>query len=171
MPDCYGIYIDRDFKHGICDENSNDVRLTSIPKEATCQGIMHFNKDAYSIHCKEYREYQGWLEARNTDRYVDSQSHGQKLDGKNLLHCVRLLDCALEIAETGNLTVFRPNATELLKIRKGECNLEQIIQESEEKIAKMDELFKGSILPDSVPPNFINELLIEFRHDFYKINT
>lgn len=167
MPDCYGIYIDRDFKYGICDENSNDVRLSSIPKDASCQGIMHFNKDAYSIHCKEYREYQEWLNNRNTDRYVDAQTHGQQLDGKNILHCVRLLDCALEIAETGNLTVYRPNAAELLKNRKGECNLEQIIEECEVKIAKMDDLFQGSNLPNSVDPNFIHELLVEVRHEYY----
>jgi hypothetical protein len=93
------------------------------------------------------------------------------LDGKNILHCVRLLDCALEIAETGNLTVYRPNAAELRKIRKGECNLEQIIEECEVKIAKMDDLFKGSDLPNSVEPDFINELLTQLRYDFYKINA
>lgn len=186
MPGCYGMYYDSnaafrskvaDYQddnylgerllplgyRGIAGEDSNDVRLSSIPKNEICVGIMYFNKDAYSIHCKEYREYVGWLENRNESRYVDTMTAGQQIDSKNIMHCVRLIDCALEIAETGNLTVFRPNAAELLKIRKGECDLNEIIEQCEKKIAKMDELFKQSNLPDTVSLDFKHDLILQVR--------
>lgn len=191
MPNCYGIFYDHNASfrakvstcddlpllgerllpigyRGIVADDSNDVRLSSIPKGQLCAGIMHFNKDAYSIHCKEFREYESWLENRNEARYVDTQIHGQQIDGKNIMHCVRLLDCALEIAETGNLSVFRPNAVDLLKIRKGECDLETIIRQCEEKIARMDELFAKSNLPDKIDQQFKHELILEVRNKFEK---
>lgn len=100
MPNCYAIYHDSAGQYdgiptleykGVVGEDSNDVRLSSIPKGEYCFGVMHFNKDAYSIACKEYRDYKEWLKTRNESRYVDTQVHGQQVDGKNLLHCVRLI--------------------------------------------------------------------------------
>jgi hypothetical protein len=43
--------------------------------------IVIYNKDGYSQHCKDYKEYQEWIEKRN-DRYVEVQGHGQRIDGK-----------------------------------------------------------------------------------------
>lgn len=41
-------------------------------------------------------------------------------DAKNAAHCVRLLRMSIEFLETGEMTVFRPDAAELLAIRRGE---------------------------------------------------
>ena len=51
-------------------ENPNDIQLVSIPKGVKILDYMIFNKDAWSIHCREYREYQEWLEKRNKDRLI-----------------------------------------------------------------------------------------------------
>ncbi len=61
---------------------SNQLRLSSIPKgeKPICNII--YNKDGYSMHCKDYKEYEEWLKNRNEQRYVDTQAHGQKIDGK-----------------------------------------------------------------------------------------
>jgi len=157
---------------GICFEDSNDIKLSSIPKEQIGQhlGVVYYNKDAYSIHCKEYNQYQEWLENRNTQRYVDVSNHGQKIDGKNLMHCMRLINCGLEIAATGNLTVFRPEAQELLKIRKGEYDLDRLIEQAEEKLIEMDLLFSKSNLPNEVSLDVKHELLIQCRNEFEKFN-
>ena len=184
MPNCYFVYYDHvaDYKpdwyeglgyKGICGEDSNELRLSSIPKEQVGQhlGIMYYNADAYSIHCKKHTEYLEWLKNRNTDRYVDTENHGQQIDGKNIMHCVRLIDCALEIAQTGNLTVFRPNREELLNIRKGNCNLNDIIKQSEDKILLMDELFSKSDLPDNVDMEFKHNLILQIRNDYYKFSN
>ncbi len=170
MPFCYAIYLGLGFIEykGICSQNGNDVLLSSIPKGEKPSATMYFNKDAYSIHCKEYREYQGWLENRNMSRFVDNVGHGQPYDSKNLLHSRRLIDMALEIAETGTLNVRRPNAEYLLQIRRGEISLEQIIEEAEQDLAKLDKVYENCKLPESVDPEFAHNLVIEIRNKFNK---
>ncbi len=150
---------------GIVAEDSNDVRLSSVPKGAQSLTIINFNKSAYSHHCRQYREYETWLQERNTQRYVDVQGHQQKIDGKNLLHCRRLLDMALEIAEHGTLTVRRPNAQELLRIRRGEVDLERIIAEAEADIARLNSLAASSTLPDAVESDLCNDIVLEVRRE------
>ena len=150
---------------GINFEDSNSIILSNIPKEQDSIGIISYNKDGYSEHCKDYREYIKWLENRNTQRYVDTQ-HRQQIDGKNLMHCMRLIDCGIEIAKTGNLTVFRPNREELLDIRYGKVDLNNIISEAEKKLAYMDELFKKSNLPDKVDLEKCHSLILSIRKNY-----
>lgn len=145
------------------EETSNDVCLSDIPKYAIRDTVMYFNKDAYSTHCKEYREYQEWLEKRNTTRYVETKNHKRRIDGKNLLHCRRLVDMAIEIATEGTINVRRPNADYLLQIRRGEVDLEKIIADTEADIATLNEVYEKSNLPAEVSPEFVNELLLEVR--------
>jgi hypothetical protein len=121
------------------------------------------------MHCKDYKEYQEWLDNRNEARWVDVQSHGQKIDGKNLLHLVRLLKMSREIIEGKGIIVRRKDSDELLKIRRGEVNLESIINWSKEEIDKIDFLFRDSNLPDRVDSDFINKLIINIRKKIYKL--
>ena len=148
---------------------SNALRLSSIPKGETPICNIIYNKDGYSEHCKDYKSYEEWLENRNESRWVDVKSHGQKIDGKNMMHCKRLISMAKEIAEGKGINVRRENAKYLISIRKGEIDLETLIDEVEKEIIEIDELFINSNLPDSVDQNFINELLIKIRKNIYNI--
>jgi hypothetical protein len=179
--DCYALYYDR-FNHnpkfyeyhniptkdlnyrGLALDDSNSIRLSSVPKGEEALTIVYYNKDGYSMHCKDYKEYNEWLVNRNTQRYVDNVGHDQKIDSKNLLHTRRLLDMAMEIATTGEITVRRPNAEYLLQIRRGEVSLNDIIDQAESDIKGLDELFKNSTLPANVSNEIVNELLLEMRH-------
>lgn len=176
--DCYALYYDYNahfgqdanrtyeplgFK-GIVVEDSNDLRLSSVIKGLLAETIICYNKDGYSLHCKQFKEYTTWLANRNTQRYVDISNHNQKIDGKNLLHCRRLLDMAKEIATEGTLTVRRPNASYLLDIRKGKVPLEKIIKDAEQDIIELDELFNKCSLPESVDKEFANSLLLKIRN-------
>lgn len=143
---------------------SNQLRLSSIPKGETSICTIVYNKDGYTSHCKDYKEYTEWLANRNTQRYVDIEGHGQKIDGKNMLHCRRLLDVAYEIATEGTIKVKRPNAEELLKIRKGEYDLKTILSKAQEDLTKLDEAYKNSSLPDDVDDDFVNDLLLQIRN-------
>lgn len=146
------------------EENSNDISLSEVPEwYSNVEGLLYFNKDEYSVHCKGYKQYVEWLEKRNKQRYVDVKGHKQQIDGKNLLHCRRLLDMAIEIAETGTINVRRPNATDLLKIRKGEVDLETIISQAEADIKRLDEVYANCLLPEDVEKDFPNELLLSIR--------
>ncbi len=116
------------------------------------------------MHCKDFKDYTTWLENRNTQRYVDLKGHNQQIDGKNLLHCRRLLDMAMEIASEKTITVLRPNAEYLLKIRRGEVPLDEIIEKAEADVKKLDELYDKSDLSTTVDMGFVNKLLLEIRH-------
>lgn len=147
-----------DYKKPLC--NTDDLLLTAIPENATptFYGIVQYDLDGFQTHCREYNSYQVWLKERNEARYVDVKNHGQKIDGKNMLHCIRLIEMSKEIAKNGELIVRRLNAKELLKIRKGELNLQEIIDKTEQLIVEVEEAFKNSSLPDHIDLNLVNEL-------------
>lgn len=146
---------------------SNQIRLSSIPKGEDLNVVINYNKDAYTSHCKDYKSYQTWLENRNETRYVDNKEHGQKYDGKNLMHCKRLLQIAREIAETGVVNIRRPNREELLDIRKGRVELGKLIEWAEKEMKELDVLFDNSDLPKEISSELINKLLISIRTEFY----
>lgn len=154
---------------GIIFEDSNDVRLSSIPKNCdSFIGHISYNKDGYSQHCVDYKSYQDWLANKNEARYVDVKSHGQKIDGKNMLHCQRLLTMAKEIAEGKGVIVRRPDAEYLISIRRGAIDLQELIDRAENTIKDVDRLFDESALPDNVSESFINDLILKIRKQFYE---
>ena len=149
---------------------SNNLRLSSIPKGENSICIFSYNKDAYTQHCKDYNKYQNWLKTRNLKRWTDTVEHGQKIDGKNMLHCMRLIDMSLEIADGKGIIVKRPNAQELLDIRHGKVDLDTLIKTAEEKISRMDELFGKSNLPKKIDHKFVEKLTNKIRKDFSEKN-
>ena len=148
---------------------SNALRLSSIPKgeKPICNII--YNKDGYSEHCKDFKSYEDWLANKNEARWVDVQSHGQKIDGKNMMHSKRLMSMAREIAEGKGINVRREDAEYLISIRRGEIDLQTLIDEVESEIVEIDKLFEKSDLPDSVDQKFVDELLIKIRKSIYKL--
>jgi hypothetical protein len=155
---------------------SNSIRLSSVPRTESSLCNFIYQKDSYSSHCKDYKKYKNWIKNRNIQRWIDVKNHGQldkeknsKIDAKNLLHCVRIIDMSIEILEGKGVIVRRPNAQELLNIRNGEVDLFSILKSVDEKIKKTNELCKTSKLPDMVDECFVNELLINVRRNFYNI--
>lgn len=148
---------------------SNALRLSSIPKgeEPICNIV--YNKDGYSEHCKDFKSYEDWLANKNDARWVDVKSHGQKIDGKNMMNSRRLMDMAREIALGLGINVRRENAQELIDIRKGKIDLQTLIEQVEAEIIEIDELFANSNLPDKVDESFVNEILIKIRKNIYNI--
>ena len=148
---------------------SNALRLSSIPKGEKPLCIIYYNKDGYSQHCKEYKEYQDWLENKNDARWVDVKSHGQKIDGKNMMHSKRLMSMAREIAEGKGINVRRDDAEYLISIRRGAVDLQTLIDEVEAEIVEIDRLFEESDLPDSVDQDFVDKLLVKIRKSIYNL--
>ena len=142
---------------------SNALRLSSIPKGETPICNIVYNKDGYSEHCKDYKSYEDWLANKNDARWVDVKSHGQKIDGKNMMHSRRLMDMAREIALGKGINVRRENTQELIDIRKGKIDLQTLIEQVEKEIVEIDELFANSGLPDKVDESFVNGILIKIR--------
>jgi thioredoxin-related protein len=67
---------------GIAFEDSNDIRLSSIPYNCPKHyfiGHISYNKDGYTQHCNDYKSYQTWLVTKKRNVWVDVEGHGQKL--------------------------------------------------------------------------------------------
>ena len=154
---------------GIC--NDVDLLLSEIPSYQIKGGKinLYYNLNGFQEHCKDYNSYQTWLKERNTARYVDVKNHGQQIDGKNMLHCYRLIEMAKEIAIDGTFQVRRNNAEELLKIRKGEVSLQELLDKSNNLIKEVDELFNQSSLPEKIDRKLIDDILRKIRKESLKL--
>lgn len=166
FPDTYSLYrLPNGVVGGIVSDDSNEVQLRSIPKEANFISYLRFDRNAYSTHCKDYRQYQEWLEKRNVQRYVDIENHKQKIDGKNMLHVVRLLNMSVDISLGKGIIVRRPEAEYLKEIRKGVHDLDSILKSAEDMIQQIEDNFNKSNLPHGVDLDFKKSLLKTFRVD------
>lgn len=170
MRDIYGLFHNESSVYnGIVKSiESNDVTLSSIPKEEKQEALMYFNRDGYSIYCREYREYWDWVEKRNEDRYENTQSHGKNYDAKNMMHVFRLLEMAIEIGDEKKVNVKRPNREFLLKIKSGKFEYNDLLLLADEKQKEMELVFEKSDLPLQPDLNYVNELLFTLRDRFYQ---
>ncbi len=148
-------------------DTANDVSLTSIPKGIESVAVLSFNKDGYSKYCKDYKLYWEWVEQRNKERYENTVSHGKNYDSKNMMHVFRLLNMAEEIARFKQVNVRRPEREYLLKIRAGEFEYQDLVNQAEEKIQVIDELFRKSDLPECPDTLKIEEILVQIREELY----
>jgi len=174
--DEYELFLKHDinFKYkGIVQDvvNSNDVSLSSIPKGEKPLCVIQANLDGYTQHCTVYKQYLTWQKNHNKARYVDVENHGQKIDGKNMLHCVRLLRMSHEIATGKGLNIRRPDAEYLLEIRHGKHDLKKLKDECEEILKQNDKLFDESDLPATVDFSFMSNLLVQMRKEFYGLEN
>jgi predicted nucleotidyltransferase len=152
---------------GLVSQKDPDALIfSSVPKDAEPIGWMHFNENSFKAHCKAHREYWQWVEERNSERYENNATHGRGYDSKNLMHTIRLLEMAYEIACEGTLRVRRPNREFLLRIRAGEFAYEELLAKAEHLYAGLPPAFAASGLPDEPDRARVNELLIRIRRAF-----
>lgn len=151
---------------GICKEGANNVHTSSVPTGLVPEGILYCNLDGYSTHCKDYASYQTWLSKRNEVRFDTNKEHGQGYDSKNIMHVVRLLKTARDIAEKGIIKVRRdPEEVKyLLSIKSGEQDLGKLVDWANEEYQNIKELFNNSSLPEKVDEEFVHELLVKIRN-------
>ena len=151
-------------------KKSNDICLSSIPKKEQPIGVMYFNKDGYSVYCKEDTQYWEWVNHRNQARYQNTMQHGKSYDAKNMMHTFRLLHMAEEIAQTGTFQVRRTDDKDFLwKIRTGEFQYDDLVKIAEAKILEINEIFEQCSLPEVANVEKTNELLLEIRDKFYQL--
>jgi hypothetical protein len=167
--DAYQVYAEptHPFLGIVSDQTANDVQLSSIPKGLPPLAAMHFNKDGYSLYCREYKEYWEWVEERNEERYQSTLRHGQNYDAKNMMHTFRLLAMAEEIGLQKKVIVHRPDREFLLCIRAGDFTFEDLMSRVEEKLAAIERLYAQSGLPEAPKTTKAEKLLVRIREKFY----
>jgi len=157
------------FRGIVSGPEADDVQVSQVPKDLDSVAVMNFNKDGYSVYCKEYREYREWEEKRNDLRYQSTLSHGKSYDAKNMMHTFRLLNMAEEIALHHEVMVKRNDRPFLLQIRNGEFEFDELMHMVEEKMERIKVTYEKSALPDSPDVQLAENILVQVRDRFYEI--
>lgn len=169
LRDCYNLYYSNELNYsGVAKkDNANEVSLSSISKGERPIVMLYFNKDAYSIYCRQYKEYWDWVAKRNDERYKTTMSHGKNYDSKNMMHVFRLLLMAKEIAIEGKINVFRKDRDFLLAIKNGQFEYDELVQKAKALKDELPLLYQQSGLMEESDLESINELLIKMREVYY----
>lgn len=154
---------------GITDKDDVQIVLSSIDKGAEPICSFYCNIEGFQTYCKKYKEYWDWFKNKNEVRYLHNIKVGEGYDTKNMAHCHRLLDMCIEIFRDGELNVKRPNREELLNIRAGKTPYSKLLSDANKKISLIKELSKKSVLPDSLPKDFITNILLSIRKKAYSL--
>lgn len=113
----------------------------------------------YEARRRHYASYLTWQTERNPERAALERAHGY--DTKHGMHLMRLLRTGLELLETGELHVRRPDAEELRRVRAGALSYEDLVAEAEALAARMQRRASQSALPERVAPEFVDALCLE----------
>jgi uncharacterized protein len=172
LRDCYNLFYSTKLNYSgvMRKEDANEVSLSSVPKGEQPVALLYFNKDGYSVYCKQFKEYWGWVEKRNEDRYRTTITHGKNYDAKNMMHVFRLLLMAKEIAQEGQVNVYRKDRDFLLAIKNGMFEYDELVEKAEKMKNELPVLYQESNLmsePDLVK---VDRLLVTIREEYYKLN-
>lgn len=167
----YALFYDPGRKHGYhgiaLKESANEVSLSSIPKGEQPVAYLCWNMEAYSLYCKQYKEYWDWVEERNDNRYQINLNHGKNYDSKNMMHTIRLLQVAEEILRDGRLNVKRPNRKELLDIKAGNIDYDDLLAMADRLMANIELYDVTSSLPSAPDKEKAKKILVEMRTELY----
>ena len=147
-------------------EKSNTVRLSSVPKGEKPICFMTYNKNGYMRHCRDYKDYKEWEKNRNPVRYESNLGHNY--DAKNVMHCMRLVRMAKELAQGKGFNVVRTwDRDYLLDIRNHKFEYEDVMAQLEKEKLEMEEAIKSCTLPERVDFDKVNDLLYDVRLKYY----
>lgn len=145
-------------------DDGNGLRLSSVEDRNTrpiC--FISYNQSGYSMHCRQYREYQEWVRERNPQRYESNLD--KNYDSKNMMHCFRLMHMAAEIAEGNGVILKRTWDREfLMNVRNHKYEYDEIISMLEREKERMNHQMELSTIREKIDIDFVNQLMIDIRN-------
>ena len=172
VKDAYRLYYYGEGAKGVFrGDETADIIPVNIPLEderPKFAGVLIYHKDAYEKELKLWHQYWDWRQHRNEARWVDQEQKKLDYDGKNMMHCMRLLYSGENILTNGEPLV-RLEGDKLQRcgdIRAGKLPYEEILAEAEERLTKMDTARKTCSLSAGVDFDKINEVSIELHNAF-----
>lgn len=167
----YAMYVDTTDKLGFAGlmqkPDATQLKLSAIPKSLTPISYLSFNEQGFSKYCRDYSDYWQWVKDRNDTRYQSTINHGKQYDAKNMMHTIRLLQMAYDIALTGQVIVQRPNRDELLAIKSGARDYDALLIQADELTKQIETAFASSALPDTPNHTLIMQALRQARTLIY----
>lgn len=151
---------------GMVGEKSQSLRLSSVSKGEKPICYVSFNKDGYTKHCIDYRNYKDWEKHRNPVRYESNLK--KSYDAKNMCECFRLLNCGIEIANGDGYIVDRSgiDADFLLDVKNHKYEYDEIVEMLNEKQKIMETAMSESKLKEDIDIEFVNSIYLKIRNDF-----
>lgn len=116
------------------------------------------------LHRMTHYKFEGYMGAKRKS-LVDRFGY----DTKNAAHLIRLLRMGIEFLVEGKLFVLRQDAQDLIEIKSGKYELEQIKQMAGDLFVKAQDAYIHSPLPPEPNRKAINELLTEILIEYYAI--
>ncbi|WP_126246272.1 DNA polymerase beta superfamily protein [Chitinophaga rhizosphaerae] len=165
----YALYYDENagYRGIVSSADSDDVHGSPVAKGTTPEAYLFFNQEAYSAHCRSYAAYWKWVSERNEARFTGNQAHGKGFDAKNMMHTTRLLRMAHELFTEGELPVWRHDREELLAIKRGERDYDELLREAEALMATIASAARKSPLPDKPDTDAARKALAAVREKLY----
>jgi predicted nucleotidyltransferase len=156
-------------------DESADIVPSSIPIEdeyKRFKGLLIYHKDAYERELKLWKQYWDWRENRNEARWIDQENKKLDYDGKNMMHCLRLLYSGENILKNGEpLVRFEGERLQWLKdIRAGKLQYEEILAEAEKRLAALNAAKQTCALPVKVNLDTVSELSVKFHRALFPAN-
>lgn len=100
--------------------------------------IVKWNRTEYTTAKEKHAQYWNWKKNRNVVRSQLEEGFGY--DTKHAMHLVRLLRMGKEILTTGEVLVKRPDAQELLAIRNGAWDYDDLVKYAEDMDKEIQEV-------------------------------
>lgn len=115
---------------------------------------------------REWQQYQEWTRSRNPIRAELERQHGY--DTKHAMHLLRLLRMAVEILSTGTVLVRRPDADELLAVRRGALTFDALVEQADALGSRLRGLAEASRLPPRPDEDRLNTLCGELVAEVHR---
>lgn len=113
----------------------------------------------YRAALRQWEAYQAWKRERNPARAELERRYGY--DTKHAMHLVRLMRTGLEVLVSGELSVRRDDAAELLAIRDGGLSFEELEALARRLELEMQAAVKVTALPATIDRDFVEALAVE----------
>ncbi len=166
MKNCYHLFVGDGYK-GITDKDDVQIVLSSTEKTTIPVVTFYCNIEGFQKYCVDYNDYWKWVSNRNQDRYENTVRHGKQYDAKNMMHTFRLLYTAMDIAKEASIVVRRKERKQLLEIRSGLYEYDDLVKRANDTLAEVKVAFEKSTLPDALDKDLANDLLVEIRKTWY----
>ena len=149
--------------------NATQLRLSAVPKGMMPIAYLSFNAHGFSKYCNDYTAYWQWVAERNEVRYQSTITHGKQYDAKNMMHTIRLLEMAYDIAITGQIIVERSNREALLAIKSGASDYDALLNQADQLTQQIETAFNDSALPNNPDSQQALSALITVRNQLYSL--
>jgi hypothetical protein len=131
-------------------------------------GLMLFNEQAFQKAKLDHQNYWQWRRERNDSRWLAQEQGMLDFDAKNLMHCMRLLHSACQIAGDAEPMVRVPSTirAELLAIRAGQLSYQEILVRAQHLMSSCERALLTTSLSQRIDLQKVGALYAQLLGNF-----